>query len=315
MTRLLLHLLTAPLLPDPLRSHLLPINPVVVSDDSNILHSLEYPWLHPSLIPSQIHSPIHSSYELLHPPNRIPSNYLAFYPSLLLFWLLVLSVLVEQCLVDPCLILYVKFICGYNSFSFLSVIFSLLFLVVVFLLVVLNSSYWLCFIIIFYVHGSEIHFIYANPFIFRFLVLIATSNHPVTVSLFLSQHNGVVSLSPLLIVIFVVFLFFLIAHEWYHSLGLMITLEVLFWEKIVSLCIIIVLSMITMVLFHWQRCWLLYIEVFLWILPTDERDHLLGSLLKLKVLFWAIIFSLYIIIVFSAQLCCFTVTVVYCNFF
>ena len=33
---------------------------------------------------------------------------------------------------------------------------------------------------------------------FRFLVFIVTSSHPVTVTLFFSQHNGVVSSSPLL---------------------------------------------------------------------------------------------------------------------
>ena len=48
----------------------------------------------------------------------------------------------------------------------------------------------------------EIHFIYAIPFIFIFLVLIVTSSHPVMVSLFFSQHNGVFSPSTLLIVIF-----------------------------------------------------------------------------------------------------------------
>ena len=48
----------------------------------------------------------------------------------------------------------------------------------------------------------KVHFMYAITFIFRFLVLIVTSNHPVMVSLFLSQHNGVFSPSTLLIVIF-----------------------------------------------------------------------------------------------------------------
>ena len=49
----------------------------------------------------------------------------------------------------------------------------------------------------------KIRFIYAIPFIFRFLVLVVTSSHPVTVSFFFSQKNGVVSPSTLLIVIFV----------------------------------------------------------------------------------------------------------------
>ena len=72
----------------------------------------------------------------------------------------------------------------------------------------MNSNWWLCFIIVFYVYDSEIHFIYAIPFIFRFLVLIVTLGHPVTVSLFFSQHNGVVSPSTLLIVIFWLFFWF-----------------------------------------------------------------------------------------------------------
>ena len=67
------------------------------------------------------------------------------------------------------------------------------------LLVIFNSIYSLFFIIIFYVYDSKIHFIYVIPFIFRFLALIVTSSHPVTASLFFSQHNGVISQSPLLI--------------------------------------------------------------------------------------------------------------------
>ena len=113
-----------------------------------------------------------------------------------------------------------NFICKYDSFSFQSVIFSLLFIVMVFtltLLVILNSNYWLCFIIIFNVYDSKIHFIYAITFIFRFLFLNVNSSHLVAASLFFSQNNGVVSLSPLLIVI--VLFSFLIAHECDHLFG------------------------------------------------------------------------------------------------
>ena len=49
----------------------------------------------------------------------------------------------------------------------------------------------------------KIHFINAIPFIFRFLVLIVTSSHPVTVSLFFSQYDGVVSQSQLLTFIYI----------------------------------------------------------------------------------------------------------------
>ena len=69
-------------------------------------------------------------------------------------------------------------------------------------MVILNSTERLYLIIAFYVYDSKIHFIYTIPFIFRFLVLIVTSSNPVTVSLFLSQYNGVVSPSMLLIVVF-----------------------------------------------------------------------------------------------------------------
>ena len=77
----------------------------------------------------------------------------------------------------------------------------------------------------------KIHFIYAIPFIFRFLVLIVTSSHPAMVSLFFFQHNDVFSLSTLLIVIFG-FFGFLIAHECDHSFWSLLTSELLCWEII-----------------------------------------------------------------------------------
>ena len=52
------------------------------------------------------------------------------------------------------------------------------------------------------------------------------------VSLFFSQRNGVVSPSTLLIVIFCFSLAFLIAHDCDHSLGLLITYELLCWAII-----------------------------------------------------------------------------------
>ena len=96
----------------------------------------------------------------------------------------------------------------------------------------LNSNYWSFFIIIFYVYNSKICFIYVIPFIFRFLVFIVTSSNPATVSLFFSQHNGVVSPSPLLIVTIWFFFGFLIAHECDHSFGSLLTSEILFWAII-----------------------------------------------------------------------------------
>ena len=130
------------------------------------------------------------------------------------------------------------------------------------LLVILNSSYWLCFIIIFCVYYSKINFIYAIPFIFRFLVLVVTSNHPVTVSLFFYQHNGIVSPSPLLIVICCRFSLFL-RCPWVRPL-------IVFADYIGSTFLsnhIIALyhhyfSQIIMALFHRQHCWLLYFKGF-----------------------------------------------------
>ena len=75
----------------------------------------------------------------------------------------------------------------------------------------------------------KIHFIYAIPFIFISFVLIGTSSHPVTASFFFSHHNGVVSPSTLLIVIFCFFGggVVRIAHECDHSLGSLLTYELL----------------------------------------------------------------------------------------
>ena len=72
-------------------------------------------------------------------------------------------------------------------------------------------------------------FIYSIPIIFRFLVLTVISSHTVTVSLFSSQHNVVVSLSRLLILFFGCFL---IAHECDHSFGSLLTYELLCWAMI-----------------------------------------------------------------------------------
>ena len=89
------------------------------------------------------------------------------------------------------------------------------------------------FIIVFYVYNSKIHFIRAIPFIFRFFFLIVTSRHPVVVSLFLSQYNGVFPPSTLLIVIFLgYFLGFLIAHECDRSLEVLLRYELLCWAII-----------------------------------------------------------------------------------
>ena len=54
-------------------------------------------------------------------------------------------------------------------------------------------------------------------------------------SLLFSQHNGVFSPSPLLIVIFWSFIWFLLMDDCNHSLVSLISLEVLFWDIILYL--------------------------------------------------------------------------------
>ena len=64
---------------------------------------------------------------------------------------------------------------------------------------------------------------------------------------------------------------------------------------------------------HHNHCWLLYFEVFLWFLLTDECDHLFRWLLTLGVLCLVIVLSPYIIIVFlPAQWRLFMFTIIDC---
>ena len=104
-----------------------------------------------------------------------------------------------------------------------------------FLLVILNSNYWIWFVLIFYVYNSKIHFICAIPFIFRSLFLVVASSYPFMGSLIFSQKNGVVSSSPLLIAIFWFFFFPLIAHDCDLSFGSLLTSELLYWAIILLL--------------------------------------------------------------------------------
>ena len=157
------------------------------------------------------------------------------------------------------------------------------------------------------------------------------------------------------LLLFVFFLCFLIPHKCNHSLGSLITLEVLFWAIILFTFITIVspptqwrcftvtdidcyilsylfpptngwvwplvgiadyigstllidhiipiyhhcFSPSTISSFKSHRCRLLYIWSFLWFLPMDECNHLLGLPITLELLFWAIILSLYFYISLS----------------
>ena len=206
------------------------------------------------------------------------------------------------------------------------------------------------FILIFYVYDSKLYIIYDIPFILRLLVLVVTClfilSHWVC---FFSHHNGILSPSPSLIVIFCHITFFsrcwwvqpLVGISNYIGSTLMsdhiIATYYLFflWSKwhrfIVTVvdCYILNFPVIStyglvqplvwiadyigntllrdhiiaiyhhcfypsiMSLFCRHCCWLLYFEVFLWFLPMNDCDHSLGFLITLKVLCWAIIFSLY----------------------
>ena len=74
----------------------------------------------------------------------------------------------------------------------------------------------------------KISFIYASPFIFRYLVLVVFYSHPITVSLFFSLHSCAVSPLPSSIVFFFFFLGIPVVHECEHSFGSLLPLEVIY---------------------------------------------------------------------------------------
>ena len=132
-------------------------------------------------------------------------------------------------------------------------------------------------------------------------------------SLFFFQHNGVVSPSPLLIVIFCCFHFFL-PHGWVHPL-------VGIADYIGSTLLIDYIITIYHHFFlpaQWRCFTVTVVDCHIFCsffppLPTDECYHSLVSVITLEVLCWDIILSLYIIIVFLlSQWRRFTVTVVDC---
>ena len=68
---------------------------------------------------------------------------------------------------------------------------------------------------------------------------------------------------------------------------------------------------ITMASFHCRHFWLLYFNVFLLSLLEDECGHSFGSLITLELIFWEILLSPYIMVVFlPAQWRIFSVTAV-----
>ena len=81
---------------------------------------------------------------------------------------------------------------------------------------------------VFYVYDSKIHFIYAIPFIFWFLVILSwwVCLSLSTMVFFHRQRCW--------LLFFELFLGFLVAHECDHSLELLLTYELLFWAIILS---------------------------------------------------------------------------------
>ena len=77
-------------------------------------------------------------------------------------------------------------------------------------------------------------------FIIRFLVLIVTSRHPITVSFFSPSIMASFHRHRCWLLCFVIFLCFLIVHECEHSLGLLIILKEIFWAIILSLFMMVV---------------------------------------------------------------------------
>ena len=106
---------------------------------------------------------------------------------------------------------------------------------------------------------------------------------------FFSGHNGVVSPSLLLIVLFWSFSVMPL-HGWVRPL---VEIAAYTGSTFLSNNIIAIYCHTfypsTTALFHCHRCLLTYFEVFLWFLPIDEFDHSLGLLITLEVIFWAII--------------------------
>ena len=100
----------------------------------------------------------------------------------------------------------------YVLFSVQSVLFSLLFIVMFFTLILLavsDSKFLLYHIIIFDFYDLNDDIIDSIPIIIIILFLIATYSNTFMESLFFFWHNIIVSPSPLLIVFFVTFLCFL----------------------------------------------------------------------------------------------------------
>ena len=208
-----------------------------------------------------------------------------------------------------------NFIYKYNSFSFQSVIFSLSFIVIVFtwiLLVILNSNYWLCFILIFYAYNSkELLFMPFHLFLYLWSSLLLifilprwVCLSPCTIAPFHCHRCWLLSS--------VVYLCLIISLEYNHSLDLLITLEVIFWEIILLLYIIIFFSKHN----GFVSPSPLFIVIFWsfpvnpphrWVQPLTGFSHYIGSTFLSNCNI-----TIYHHCFLPTQRCCFTVTVVDC---
>ena len=126
---------------------------------------------------------------------------------------------------------------------------------------------------------------------------------------FFYQNNGMVSLSPLLVFFCKIYMFPPRGLVW-SLIGITDYIRnTLLGDHIIAIYWFW-FSPSTMVSYHCHHYWLLFFVVFRHFFPTDDCDHLLGSLITFEVLCWAIVSELFIMFVFLPERwCCITVTV------
>ena len=147
------------------------------------------------------------------------------------------------------------------------------------LLFMLNSNFWLCFILIFYVYNLKFHIIYEIQFILYLQsLLLLLLILPLWVCFILSRWRC----------------FSLIGINCFHCFSLfsrylwvrpLIGFSDWIGSNFLNDRIIAIyhncFSLGKMVSFHRHCCWLLYFEDFLWLLPMDKCEHSLVSLITL----------------------------------
>ena len=151
----------------------------------------------------------------------------------------------------------------YDSFSIQSVIFSWSFIVIFFtsvLLAVLNSNFWLYFIMIFDFYDLNDNIIDEIPMILISLVLIITSINTLTGNLFFLQNNIVVSPLPLLIV-FLLYLSLSSLRMSMTTVGITDYIGISCLGDHIIATYNVCFSPGTIVSYHRNHCWLLFFVV------------------------------------------------------